>query len=151
MKYKLNKTDYDSNSGNFEPIPEGEYLLQIMDFKERETKNGDPMIGVQLEVVDGDHAGRFVFHNVILYKPTSPGIKGMGMTRHFLHCIGEPYEGDIDVDTDNWIPRQVRAEVFHEEYNGKTNARIGKFILDETLFGGNPGGAKTAADVKWDE
>lgn len=151
-KFNLNKSEYDESTGEFEKLPEGEYKFQITNWTtERkdgstlETKVGDPMVQITCEVVDnGKYDGRKVWHNVILYRPNSPSIKGMWSTRVFLKCIGEPHEGDIEVDPDNWIPRQFKATIKH---NGDyTN--IDQFIYEEESE------AKKATghdDIAWEE
>lgn len=107
---------------NKEKPPQGFYTFQITDFREKNkeghalvTKNGDPKIMAICEIVDGDNAGKSCIHNVIIYQPKSPSIKGIGITRHFLKCIGEPWEGDLNIDPDNWVGKQFKAEVIHKD------------------------------------
>jgi hypothetical protein len=160
MAYKINTTGVQSSDGsNFEPIPDGQYLVQIVDFKERQTKNGDPMIAAQMEIVDGDHQGRVIFDNIII--PLGPESKAwgiMGRTKHFLHCIGEPHEGEIDIDPEAWIGRRVKIESHQETYfstaknKDVTNAKVKNYILDETVTPSTAtAGAATSEAVAWDE
>lgn len=120
MGYSLKKSPHDQGV-NKEKIPQGFYTFQITDFKVKDkegrdlvTKNGDPRIMAICEVVDDvKHEGKSCVHSVIIYQPKSPSIKGIGITRHFLKCIGEPWEGDLDINPENWIGKQFKAEVIH--------------------------------------
>ncbi len=117
-RYDMKKSEHDEGAVRT-PAPTGFYTFQITDFKEKgkegnwlETKNGDPKIYVICEVVNHkEHDGKNCLHTLTFYKPDSPSIKGIGITRHFLSCIGEPFEGDIVPEPDNWIGKQFQAEV----------------------------------------
>jgi len=120
-RYSLKKSTHDEGV-NTEKPKQGFYTFQITDYKEKDkdgnwlkTKNGDPKIGVICEVCDESSSefGKSLFHSVIFYNPTSPSIKGIGITRHFLKCIDEPWEGDLDANPDKWIGKRFQAEVIH--------------------------------------
>lgn len=120
-RYNLKKTPHDEGA-NREKAPTGYYTFQVTDYKEKdkegnyyETANGDPKILAICEIVDGDHAGKSALQNVIFYKPDSKGVKGIGMTRHFLKCIEQPWEDDLDATPDDWIGKRFKAEVIHKD------------------------------------
>lgn len=121
-RYDLKKSAHDEGASREKPA-QGFYTFQITNFYEKnkegqylETKNGDPKVLVVCEVVDDDsEVGKSLAHSVIFYRPTSPSIKGIGMTRHFLKCIGEAWEGDLSADPENWIGKRFKAEVVHNE------------------------------------
>lgn len=117
--------------GNFEVLPEGTYIFRIDDVTDNISKNGDPMINVRFIVVDGDYAGRKIWDNIIIPEQNSPAIKIKGRTMHFLHCIKEPYEGKFDWNSEMWVGKAVTIRVYHDEYNGKTRAKVAEYILDE--------------------
>lgn len=158
-RYNLKKSEHDDGA-TFEKLPEGiEYLFQITDYKETNkdggdlvTKNGDPMVNVTLEVVEPEqYAGKKVWHNVCFFQPNSPSIKGIGMTRHFLHCIGKTWEGDLSADPSSWVPRRLKATVIH---NGDY-VNLDEIILDESLFGTAHAKVEKKVtdpkDIAWDE
>ena len=154
-RYKLSKSEFDEG-GTFTALPEGEYVFQITDFKEVDrdgndlvTKKGDPQVNLTLEVVTPEEfAGRKVWHNVIFYKPDSPSIKGIGMTRHFLHCANLVYQGDLDTDPNDFVGKRIRATVVHND----KYVNLDQVTLDEKLFGNvNPGGATDPKDIAWSE
>jgi len=121
---------------DFSPVPEGEYWLEITDVDQRRTQAGDPMINVEFEItrdrVD-EYNGRKVWTNITFFRDKTN--KGAGIAIHFLHCIGEPYEGKFKVDIMNWIGKQVRAKLIIDTYTGKdgkpkTNNKVKWFMTD---------------------
>lgn len=116
--------DYDATGvqvndfSGFDPLPENKYDLQVIDFKEQLTKNGDQMVNVTLEVVEsiGGFNGRKVWHNIVFLPKEH---KAAGIAIHWLKCIGEPFEGKLSVSPEKWIGKRVRAHVVIEKYVGK--------------------------------
>lgn len=109
------------------PIPEGEYNLRIVDAEEKVSKKGDPMVVVDYEVFDGPYKGRSVqFHYVVFFKDkTAPGA---GMSKSYLKNIDLPFEGNVRVNSLEWIGRILTAKVVHEKgQDGNDYARV-KFI-----------------------
>jgi hypothetical protein len=104
--------------GNFEPLPEGEYDFEIVDYKELKTKNDDPMVNIECHVIDSiQHSGRKVWNNVTFFPP---GAKAAGIAIHFLKCIGESWEGAFNWDPDNWVGRKFRGSVEINRYTDKS-------------------------------
>lgn len=106
-KYPVNYSNV-NESQKFEPLPEGTYPVQIERIEETRTKGGKPMIKVRYVVTSGQHKGRKLFDQVTLFEANE---KGAGITKHFLHIIGEPYEGEFEVDPDNWPGRDLQVTV----------------------------------------
>ena len=129
----------------FQLVSEGEHTFQVVDI----IDNADPSIVlVKLEVSEGDEIGRSILHRVSL----DENWKGFFTTRLFLKAIGEPYKGDTSIDTDMWIGKTFVASVVHNQNKDKTKtfANIDQYNFDVTPSV-NPGGAKTPADVSWEE
>jgi len=51
--------------GDFSPLPDGKYLCQLANVEEASTQYGDEMWKLRFEVVQGDHAGRYIFDNMV--------------------------------------------------------------------------------------
>jgi len=116
MKGTANMTGV--SEGGFPVLPINEYLVEIADKQDKTTRdNKDPIVSVKLVVVNGEFAGRWIWDNVVIPNPDSPAIKILGRSKHFLHCIGEPYENEIEWDSDRWIGRRCRIIVSHEPEN----------------------------------
>jgi hypothetical protein len=98
----------------FQPAPEGIYNLVIRDTEEKITQHGDPMIAVECEIDDkNEWLGKRVWHNVTFLKPDKDGKprKGAGMAIDFLKRIGEPWEGQFEVNPVNWVGKTFRAKL----------------------------------------
>lgn len=99
------------------------------------TKNGDPMVSVLCEIDDvGPYLGSTIFHNVTFMGRNADGSarKGAGMAIAFLKAIGEPWEGDFEYDTDNWIGRSFRAKLkVSKDMNGLDRNEIGYVVTED--------------------
>lgn len=55
---------------NFEPLPAGEYIVEVVDSSVKQTRAGDgEYIALQLRVVDGQYENRRVFTNINTISP----------------------------------------------------------------------------------
>lgn len=107
--------------GNFSLLPAGDYDLQITDTEERKTKNNDPMVNVTCEVINNpEFNGKTVFHNVSFLPKDKPGA---GMASHFLKCIGQPFEGAVEVNPDAWIGEKFKSKIGERKYTKKDGAK----------------------------
>lgn len=125
----------------FSVAPEGDYLLKIVKasdqkkginggMEDRVTKNGDPYVNVECEIVDGEFEGNKVFHNVTFMLDKTK--KGAGIAVHFLKTIGEPWEGDFEVEPERWIDNQFRAHLrVSKDLQGRPKNEIA-FVLDDS-------------------
>jgi hypothetical protein len=119
----------------------GEYSLivrQVFDKdkegNQKETKNGDPMVSVRLEIDDaGEWLGTTVWHNVIFMKKDTNGKhkKGAGLAIQFLKALNQPHKNDFKIDTDQWEDRTFRAKLkVGKDMNGNPRSEI-QYIIDE--------------------
>lgn len=129
MPFTIDMSEVPEMSTGSGPIPEGQYNLRIISATEKESKNGDPMVVVDYEVYDGEHCGRHVkFHYVVFFKnASSPLQRGAGISKHYLKCLGLPYENSVKVDASQWVGRIVKAKVVHEKSDAGTFAKV-KFV-----------------------
>lgn len=139
MRKQTNMTNV-KEGGDFILVEEGEHIAKIDEIREQVTENGDDMLTVKFTIIAGLSVDGWVWDNIIVSdNPNSPGYKILGRTKHFLHCIGEPYEDIITIDTDNWKGKEVKIKVYHEPFTnkktGKTTikAKVGTYLLDEEL------------------
>lgn len=154
-RYNLKKTPHDEGA-NREKAPVGFYTFQITDYKEKDkqgnyyiTGNGDPKILTICEIVDSkEDDGKSALLNVIFYQPNSKGVKGIGMTRHFLKTIEEPWEGDLDADPDSWLGKRFKAEVVHKD--GYANI-VDIQEADQVKVEATSDEEKPKGEIAWDE
>ena len=99
-----------------DPVPNGEYVLQITKAEEAQSRNGSPMVKLTCTVDSPDeYAGAVIFHYVTFLEK---GSSGAGIALHFLKCIGEPYEeGDLEVNPKRWESKKFKAKVVQEPYS----------------------------------
>ena len=109
MTYKANY-DTVSESGNFEPLPEGNYTVKIEKIQETTTKkSGLPLIKIRYKVIDeGKFKNRILFDQITLFEGDAPGA---GITKHFLHVIGQPYQGDFEIDPGAWVDAELQVKI----------------------------------------
>ncbi len=119
------------------PLPIDEYIVAIIDKTDAESFKGDPMVKITLQVIEGPCAGNKVWDNILIPAPESESAKILGRTKHFLHCIGEPYEGEtVDWDSDSWVGKQCKIKVGHElpnNYHNYTKATVDAYLLIEDV------------------
>ena len=106
--------------GMFTILPEGEYVVRVGEVRDKYSSKGDGYVAVKFTVMEGEHTGSPVWDNINFV----PAI--LGRTKHFLHTIDQPYEGVIEYDSENWIDRELRITIKHEEYQGKMKMRVVK-------------------------
>ncbi len=113
----------------FAPVPIGIYTLAITKAEEKVTKKGLPMVAVECEIDDaGPFLGRKVWHNVTFIPANNPGD---GMCLEFLKNIGEPYEGKITVNPENWIGRTFKCKLKVEKDLKGNDRNAIAYLLDE--------------------
>ncbi len=132
MSFKFNATGIDPDSkGTNKVLPKRWYDLQIVEFvskagdtypRDGKTQNGDPMVNILCEVINDDEFnGERVFHTVTFLpakKPDGKPTPGAGMSVHFLKSIGQPWEGDFDVDSSKWVGSIFKGYLITDEYKG---------------------------------
>lgn len=102
---------------SFEPLPDGEYKVMIVESEEKRNKsdNGD-ILKLKLQVIEGEHNGRFVFDQLNLTNP-SPKAEEIGQRqlKWLLKCcnVFNP-KGPFDL-----LNKVVIVEVGSEVYNDK--------------------------------
>lgn len=135
-------TNYE-NVQDFDLVPVGEYEVIIRKIEERTTPNGATGLNFTLVVrndVDQQHQNRCIFNTFWKRKnPTDMDrqVQGYGFNQiMFLAKIaklpdGKNYESLEELCAD-LINRCILVTVYHEEYNGRTNARVDR--MSETKF-----------------
>lgn len=145
--FDANLTGIDPDAkGTSKLLPKRWFNFQIADFiskagdvypKDGRTKNGDPMVNILCEVIDDteEFNGERVFHTVTFLPKDNPGA---GMSVHFLKTIGQPWEGNVKVDSSQWVGAKFMGYVITDEYKGKTKNKISEIKLYEPKKDGVP-------------
>lgn len=144
-KFGFNVSEVEVNApAEYDPIPEGEYVLKALEAEERETSAGTgTYIKVKFEVVKGEHAGRLLWQN---FNINNPSEKAQRIGRQQLVAWATACgKGDAD-DTDKLLEKPFRAAVGIEKGTGgyKDSNRIKAFLFDAAETSAKPA-AKPAA------
>lgn len=121
----------DETKADFKPIPEGKHRIRIKSAEEAVSKNsGNNMIALQFEV--SAHKGLLFFY--IVFQPDKPENTNRSLTR-FFDCFKGIPDGNFELD--KWVGQVGACMVKHEEYNGKTSAKVA-FLLNADEAAGLP-------------
>ena len=154
VKRTYNTDENEPEASNFKIPSEKEHLFQVTDINPAVTPSGedDNIQVVKLEVVGGDEEGLTLLNRVKL----DNNEKSFYFTRLFLKAIGEPYKGQFEIETDNWIGRQFYATVKHTKSKDgtKTYANIAEYNFDkkiEQVFKVASQKEKSPEEIVWGE
>jgi hypothetical protein len=150
MRYDATGVDA---SGGFPLIEkEGWYPFRIVVATEGKSKDNDYQVVVDAVCLDSRWKDYGIRHWVTFLPKSKPGA---GMALHFLKCIGEPYEGVIDVNPMAWERKTFMGYAIVNKFTDKEgrekrNNKLDKIspIKDETgiEFGEPAPSQKTAFD-----
>ena len=113
-KMKLDFTGVES----FLRASEGEHVCRVAAADVKQSQGGNDMIVVQFEVTKGDDKGARVFENYPLIDTALWKLKGL------LQAIGMKADGKVQLDLDKLVGKLCIVSVKHEEYEGKTRAKV---------------------------
>lgn len=100
---------------------EGQHVVKLVEIEETESQAGNDMLNATFKVVKGASTGATLYDNFVLTE------KALWKLQSFLIAIGMKADGRITLDLDKLIGKTCIVEVEHEEYDGKTRARIQEF------------------------
>lgn len=131
MSFEFDTTGIDPDKKGGRPkVPPGMYKFRIMTALEGRSKNNNPNVALECEVMDNvEHNGKTVPHWVTFLPKENAG---SGIAVHFLKVIGEPYEGAVVVEPENWVGKTFLGKVEEEPYVSK---RDGKTYTNSKIVG----------------
>jgi len=92
----VNFADYENfGGGDFEPLPEGYYTVDITRAEMKDTRAGNKMLAVEFTVKEGPFERRLIFDNLNIHHPneTPRGI-AIGTLLRMFKAIGRPPQND---------------------------------------------------------
>lgn len=106
---------------SYKRCAEGVHTAKCVEVQENTTQAGDDMLTMVFEVIKGDSKGAKVYDNFVLTD------KALWKLKQLLQVIGVKCDGKIVLDLDKLVGKVCDILVYHEEYNGKTKARIDEY------------------------
>lgn len=106
----------------FVKCAEGQHVVKLVEIEETESQAGNDMLNATFKVVKGQSKGATLYDNFVLTE------KALWKLQSFLVAVGMKADGKVMLDLDKLIGKTCIVEVEHEEYEGKTRARIQEFI-----------------------
>jgi hypothetical protein len=122
MSFKNDSRGVDPNGSSILLLPPGWYIFKIMEAEETISKNNDNQIIVRCSPIGNpEYANALLWHYVTFFKKEH---KAAGMHVHFRKCIGVPYGGIDDVDSDDWIGKKFAGYVVKDSYKKPDTGEI---------------------------
>lgn len=106
---------------SYSKVSEGVHTAKVVEILEKTSQGGDPMLQFAFEVTKGDDKGGRVFESFVLTD------KALWKLKSFLQAIGMKADGKLKLDLDKLIGKVCDIEVFWDEYNGQTRAKISDY------------------------
>lgn len=106
---------------SFVKCGEGEHVVKVLEAKEGVSQAGNDVIQLKLQVLKGSSKDAIVYDNLTLTE------KALWRTKQFLDALGMKSDGKLVIDLDKIEGKTCIISVIHEEYQGKTKAKVDEF------------------------
>lgn len=116
-RMKLDFTEVEA----FVKCEEGEHVVKLIEIEESESQAGNDMLSATFQVVKGNSTGAKLYDNFVLTE------KALWKLQSFLTAVGIKADNKVILDLDKLVGKTCIVSVEHEEYEGKTRARIQEF------------------------
>lgn len=120
-----------TNTEDFEPMPVALYEIEIKEVQLKTSKTkGEPMLGIKMEVIAGEYAGRSIFTNLMLAG------RGLGITKQAFKALQIP---GGELDTDDLLGATCTVRLTQNVYkvedggDGQTRNRVSAWIDPDKL------------------
>lgn len=116
--------------GNYEPLPDGEYELKVVDAELKTTQTGKPMFKLKTEVQSGPYAKRLVWDNLTLSFENPTALR-IVLDKFGALGLGEAYfnqEPTNEAVAAATVGRSFRGQLGTREYNNKKSNEIKRYL-----------------------
>lgn len=105
---------------DFSPLPDGDYLCKLAEIEEATTQHGDDLWKLRFQVLEGEHARRLIFDNMVFSAAALKRVK--------LICsrLGLDVSGEVELTPEMLLNKSCILTVTTEAYEdseGKTKKR----------------------------
>lgn len=109
LKAKIEETEKNGGTGNFEDVPLGKYEVSVEKLELVASKAGDPMVSCWFNIVNGKHKGQKLFMNQVVKEPFQ-----IHMANVFLKSL----DSGVDVKFDSYSQYGEMILDIHESIDG---------------------------------
>lgn len=113
--------DYKREEKKFDVLPEGQYRVRIKGAEKAQSKSGNDMLVLQLEV----SGSTTILYHYIVFMPDKPEMTNRMLTQ-FYDSFKDIAEGDFNMN--NWIGKVGAVKTKNEEYNDQLRPKVSYFI-----------------------
>ena len=133
-KGRLITVDFEGVESGARAIPDGNYLAEITEIKETESKSsGEPMLALKWKVTSKTSKGATVFDNISLQPQALWRLKGL------MEALGQEVpDSSMEIDLEELEGQSACIEITNEVYEGKDRPRVTAHA-NETDFRGKAG------------
>lgn len=136
------KIDFTGQEGmkSFDPIPRGKYLVEVSDYREKETSEnannpGMPLISWAFQILEGEYENRIVWDNMAIIPPSEKTKGTLWRVKGLLEACGfDVPDGEIDFDPEDVLGSVLKIRVSIEK--GGTNEKTGEEYDDRNVVKG---------------
>jgi hypothetical protein len=119
-------------TGNFEPLPDGDYDLKVVEAPAGTTSTGKTMFKLKAQITSGPYANRFIWDNITI-SPENKNALGiffskmaaLGIPREFF-LNNNPSNAQIEATIQG---RVFRAQIGSEVYQGAKKNKIARYYV----------------------
>ena len=100
---------------SYNPIPEGIYTVMVSKVQDKETKKGGKMLSLGMEVVDGQHKGRWIWENINYVNSNATAqLIGEQTLKAICEEIGRPRLGSPDELVG--VPFKIKVKITRNDF-----------------------------------
>jgi hypothetical protein len=142
--------DAGEGSGSYEPLPDGDYDLKIVEAPAKTTSTGKTMFAVKAQVQSGPHANRLIWDNITISPENKNALAiffskmvALGIPREFF-TTNNPSNAQIEATLQG---RTFRAQIASEVYQGSRKNKINRYYVTTPGVTAAPVAAAPVADA----
>jgi len=136
------------DGGDFDVLPAGLYVVEVEKTERAKSRAGDPMLKLQLNVVEGEFEGRKLFDQIV-FRHSNPKAEKIGLQRLKMLkvAVGKP---DLRAEHDLWnVPIlakvKIRKDTSEDQRFGDQNNITAYKPVDEQAAAAAPKPSRSAA------
>ena len=130
LQNDIEEIEKNGGTGNFEPVPDGEYEVEVEKMELKQSKKGDPMLSIWFKIIEGEYEGQRLFYNKVMQPQNERAFAfQVHQNNEMLRALW-----DCDKDDVKFTGFADYAELImdiHEEIDGKFEYLLAKRTNDD--------------------